>query len=242
MDRARDNARYGLPPDYAPNLALEDRTRQRTGVFWTEERIARSSLYQYDAYRLAAELMARPDVRSVLDVGCGPPVKLRALMPAKPLDVHLVDDAEVAPLAHRLLPAAAFTAADLETVDADLGRRFDLALCIDVLEHLVDPDPCLAFLRRHLAPGGRLLVSTPDRDALRGRGWRTSPHPDHVREWNGEEFARFLGSRGWRIERRGRLPAERTAAPLRALGALLDRLGTPPRWYSCQYALCMAGA
>lgn len=236
-----DNLRYCIRPDYEPNLAARDPGRSEQPAYWTPERLKLASRYQYDVYRVAAGLMRQPEVSSVLDVGCGPPLKLRSLLPAKPLALHLVDQAQSAPFAAELLPGATFTAADLETIDLDLGRRFDLVICADVIEHLRDPDPCLAFIRRHLAPAGVLLVSTPERDTLRGRDCRSCPHPMHVREWNREEFARFLRSRDWRILRHGNLPQQRTAAPLRLLGRMLDRLGRTPKWYSCQLALCRPG-
>jgi len=231
-----DNRRYCIKPDYQPNLAGSP---ARNGApYWTAERIRLSTRFQYDVYLIAAELMREPGVSFVLDVGSGPPAKLASLLPPKPPLVHLVDQAEAAPLAARMLPGAAFTAADLETIDADLGRRFDLVIFADVVEHLRDPDPCLRFIQRHLSPGGRLLISTPERDILRGRDCRVCPHPDHVREWNSEEFARFLESRGWRILRRGNVPAQRALLPLRLLGATLDGFGLAPAWYSCQFALC----
>jgi SAM-dependent methyltransferase len=234
----RNNSRYCIRPDYQPNLARAADTAAQQPAFWTPERIATASRYQYDVYRMAAALMRQPGVASVLDVGCGPPVKLRALLPDKRLSLHLVDQPESAPFAAKLLPGATFTAADLEIIDADLGRSFDLVICADVIEHLRNPDPCLAFIRRHLSPDGVMLVSTPERDILRGRDCRSCPHPDHVREWNGDEFGRFLQSRGWQVLRRGIMPQERTLAALSLWGALLQRLGAPPRWYSCQFALC----
>lgn len=236
-----DSARYCIRPDYRPNLAAGIGAAPGGPVYWTPERIALASRYQYDVYRAAAQLMRTSAVSSVLDVGCGPPVKLKALLPPRPLVLHLVDHAQSAALAARLLPQASFTAADLETIDLDLGRRFDLAICADVIEHLLDPDPCLAFIRRHLAPVGVLLISTPERDILRGRDCRTCPHPDHVREWNRGEFARFLQSRNWQVLEHANLPQQRTGAPLRLLGSMLERLGCAPKWYSCQLALCRPG-
>ena len=38
---------------------------------------------------------------------------------------------------------------------------FDLVLCSEVIEHLPDPGPALAGLRRLLVPGGTLVLSTP---------------------------------------------------------------------------------
>jgi 2-polyprenyl-3-methyl-5-hydroxy-6-metoxy-1,4-benzoquinol methylase len=39
---------------------------------------------------------------------------------------------------------------------------FDVVLAADVLEHLRDPDEVLRLLRRHVRPGGRLIVSLPN--------------------------------------------------------------------------------
>ena len=48
------------------------------------------------------------------------------------------------------------------TSDADLGERFDLVLAMDVIEHVDNPVGLMKFCARHLAPGGRVLVSTPN--------------------------------------------------------------------------------
>ena len=44
---------------------------------------------------------------------------------------------------------------------ADLGL-FDVIVCADLLEHLVDPAAALAKLRDRLGPGGRLVCSIPN--------------------------------------------------------------------------------
>jgi SAM-dependent methyltransferase len=41
------------------------------------------------------------------------------------------------------------------------AASFDVVLCSEVIEHLRDPRPALRGLRRLLAPGGRLVLSTP---------------------------------------------------------------------------------
>lgn len=49
---------------------------------------------------------------------------------------------------------------------------FDLITITDVLEHLEDPRACLAAARQRLAPGGVIVVSTPNRRSLHGaRRW-----------------------------------------------------------------------
>jgi 2-polyprenyl-3-methyl-5-hydroxy-6-metoxy-1,4-benzoquinol methylase len=47
--------------------------------------------------------------------------------------------------------------------DIRLDRRFDVIVCADVLEHLLDPVAVLSFfVAQCLAPGGRVVVSLPN--------------------------------------------------------------------------------
>ncbi len=48
------------------------------------------------------------------------------------------------------------------TSEADLGERFDLVFIGDVVEHVDNAVLLLKFAARHLAPGGRLFVTTPN--------------------------------------------------------------------------------
>ena len=41
--------------------------------------------------------------------------------------------------------------------------RFDLVTCLEVLEHVADKPAFVAELARHLAPGGLMVLSTPNR-------------------------------------------------------------------------------
>ena len=48
------------------------------------------------------------------------------------------------------------------TSEADLGERFDVVFIGDVVEHVDNAVLLLKFAARHLAPGGRLFVTTPN--------------------------------------------------------------------------------
>lgn len=48
------------------------------------------------------------------------------------------------------------------TSDADMGERFDVVFIGDVVEHVDNAVLLLKFAARHLAPGGRLFVTTPN--------------------------------------------------------------------------------
>lgn len=73
-------------------------------------------------------------VRSAVDVGCGIGTWLSILAAHGVDDVMGVDGPHVAPSALQI-PADRFVARDLER-PLDLGRRFDLALSLEVAEHL----------------------------------------------------------------------------------------------------------
>lgn len=48
------------------------------------------------------------------------------------------------------------------TSDVDMGERFERIVVGDVIEHVDDPVKLLKFAARHLAPGGRILCTTPN--------------------------------------------------------------------------------
>src|SRR5438132_6738899 len=46
------------------------------------------------------------------------------------------------------------------------AHSFDLVVCSEVLEHIPDPCSAIAGIRRVTAPGGLVIVSTPQRNSL----------------------------------------------------------------------------
>ena len=58
---------------------------------------------------------------------------------------------------------------------------FELITLTDVLEHLEDPRACLRALRERLAPGGLLVISTPNRRSLPGARRWVSEHAPWLR-------------------------------------------------------------
>lgn len=229
---------YFIKDGYRPNLTQSTYDDGSDSLYWNPTRIDAAREFQFHVYRRAVAEVGDPSGSSIVDVGSGPPHKLAQLLRRKEIQVTLVDQPNAETIAREIMPFANFIAANLEAIDLVLPDQFDVAICADVVEHLVDPDPCLRFIRKHLKSGGRLFISTPERDVLRGVNCFESPHPMHVREWNRREFSRFLESRGFEVLEQVLLPQKRVPEMQRLWGALMAGVNAPPRWYSCQMAVC----
>jgi SAM-dependent methyltransferase len=75
---------------------------------------------------------------------------------------------------------------------------FDLAVCLDVIEHLEDDRGALRELRRVLAPGGALLVTVP------AYQWLWSGHDEvnhHCRRYSRATLREAAQEAGWECER-----------------------------------------
>jgi SAM-dependent methyltransferase len=127
---------------------------------WLEE----WSLFQDDE-RFLFEDWIRPatlaDLRGkdVLECGCGGGQHTLFMSEvAKSVTAVDLNTIEVARrrVAHR--DNVAFIEADLATMD--LGRQFDVVVCIGVIHHTDDPTATFHNLYRHCKPGGRLIIWT----------------------------------------------------------------------------------
>jgi len=197
----RTTETYGIRPDYVPNrtaLTIDEVSRSE---YWDSRRIEEARYYQFSVYRRAAALMRREGLQTLVDVGCGVGMKLEWVHRELPL-VRLIgiDQPRAIEFCRERHPFGEWYVDDFENQTTQVGAiKGDLVLCADVIEHVLDPDRLLQYLRERLTPGGWILISTPERDLVRGRDCLHSPNPAHVREWNKTEFGSYLCSRGFRI-------------------------------------------
>ena len=228
---------YCIKEGYQPNLDLQRVRTNEASVFWTESRIRSAEHLQYHVYDWARRFMPETAGR-LLDIGCGPPVKLKRILEHESMDVVLVDQPGLADLAGEILPQARFIGADLERMELTVDGVFDLILCVDVLEHLVSPDECLRFIREHLSPTGTALLSTPERDVLRGVDCNHSPKPEHVREWNSREFTSWIEEAGFDVFEQALLPQIRLTSGEFLVSRVLSSVACSKRWSACQVQAC----
>lgn len=72
-----------------------------------------------------------------------------------------------------------------DAAEMDLGTAFDTIVAGEVIEHVSNAGLFLANLARHLAPGGALIITTPNPFYSRQVGWiwrygRPRAHEDHT--------------------------------------------------------------
>ena len=103
--------------------------------------------------------------KTALDVGCGagllaePLARLGAAVTAIDAAPELIEVA-------RAHASAAGLAVDYRACGVeDLTGSFDLVTAMEVVEHVADPRAFVAALAARLAPGGLLILSTPNRTA-----------------------------------------------------------------------------
>lgn len=144
--------------------------------------------------------------KTAIDVGCGAGLLCE---PLARLGAH-VTGVDAAPenigAAHAHAQASGlaieYVVGELDGVGA---RRFDLVTSLEVIEHVTDPAAFVAGLARRLAPGGLMILSTPNRTPLsrlamvsigEGTGMIPRGTHDHDKFLTPDELTALLGDVG----------------------------------------------
>lgn len=200
---------FGLPSEYKIN-PINITLDKGDEFYWDPVRAATSSKYQFAVYAWAADLIRTHKIGIVNDVGCGFAAKLEWLHKKLP-DVEFwgIDQPNAIGLCKKQYDFGHWLGVDFESNPAVPPSLAGLSISSDVIEHLENPDVLLDYLRKITVPGGYVLISTPERDVLRGKECMSSGNAYHVREWNKKEFSAYLQSRGFKIIEHKLLPAIR---------------------------------
>ncbi len=142
--------------------------------------------------RGAIARLGLPEQARILDAGCGSGRNMVELARLGPVTGVELSEASVA-LARERDVGEVIAGSVLEMPFAD--DSFDLAVSLDVIEHLEDDLGALRELRRVLAPGGALLVTVP------AYQWLWSGHDEinhHHRRYTRRSLQRVAEQAGWR--------------------------------------------
>ncbi len=157
---------------------------------FTGERPGRGQNFDYDearhfaAYAYARTLAAG---KRVLDAGCGEGYNTQALGDVAEQVTGVDYSKDAVEFCRRT-----WTAANLRFEHVDLTQpvgfddTFDLVLNFQVIEHIEEDRAFLEALKARLAPGGSLLLTTPN------RRMSFSENPYHVREYTAAELRALL--------------------------------------------------
>lgn len=200
---------------------MTERRRPYRQLEWTPELVSRfwdwQSQFpeQYFTHRFANPIIASlrgllTGRRRLLDYGCGTGFLLPALS-ALGAEVTGLDFSPQSVAAtnkrHHGLPGfrGAFVIDELLA----RGETFDAILSVEVVEHLYDQqlDQMFATLRRLSAPGGAIVLTTPNDEDL-SLSEIYCPTSDvvyhryqHVRSWTAQSLAAAVEARGFRVQR-----------------------------------------
>jgi 2-polyprenyl-3-methyl-5-hydroxy-6-metoxy-1,4-benzoquinol methylase len=142
--------------------------------------------WRREALRSDGRYLARRSTGRLLDVGCGTGDFL-AGMAQLGWEATGVEFDEAAVATARRHPGVRVLAGSLAEQQFP-DNAFDAITLSNVIEHLPDPLGTFAELKRVLAPGGRLVIVTPNVNALGhcafGRCWRGLEPPRHLYLYN----------------------------------------------------------
>lgn len=109
------------------------------------------------------ECSRRPlDGKTALDVGCGAGLLTEPLarLGAKVIGIDAAP--EVIAVAHDHAAAQGLEIDYRNAAVEEIGGQFDLITCMEVIEHVAEPQAFLDAIAQRLAPGGLLILSTPN--------------------------------------------------------------------------------
>jgi 2-polyprenyl-3-methyl-5-hydroxy-6-metoxy-1,4-benzoquinol methylase len=124
----------------------------------------RSVVYQNEGNLLLLSLLL-PNVRTILDVGCGAGDNARLIRKLNE-NIEIIGitlSAEESKHARRYMTAVHVVDLDVSDLSFLGERRFDAVIFSHVLEHVKDPQRLLSLsARQHLRAGGQVLIAVPN--------------------------------------------------------------------------------
>lgn len=143
--------------------------------------------FQDGVYKRIEEFFIDKKLYSIIDIGCGSGFKLM-----KYFSDFQTTGMELPPALDYLkktYPERVWIYSDFNFMP---DKQYDMVISIDVIEHLIDPDNLLKYIKK-IGPK-YVVISTPDRDKLPYRSRLGPPiNTAHIREWGQSEFINYLG-------------------------------------------------
>jgi SAM-dependent methyltransferase len=168
-----------------------------------------------DARKLRDSLRAH-NIRSIVDVGCGEISRLVELkkafggnVEAIALDIQFDDAIVQGAKANGIKLVHGNVETDLNALQ---DGAHDLIIMRQLLEHLRDPQRAVTGLARKLAPGGLMIIDTPNRggwdyDLFQKQHWGGYHIPRHFHLFRQDSLVALIRRAGLTVHHKGYLPS-----------------------------------
>lgn len=188
---------YFIKNGYIPNKIISSTNIKK----WEGLKLSSKSFYnQYYVYVIGKKLIKKLNLSSVLDIGCREANKLMNLIYPVCNNVYGIDFEDYfIEQCKRKYKTDNFFVDDVENPKLELNKKFDLIICSDIIEHLIDPDKLLHYIRKYSHENSVIIISTPERDLRYGKQCNKPKLKGHIREWNFLEFKNYIEYQGFEI-------------------------------------------
>ena len=145
--------------------------------------------WQKEVYEFARKIFDENKLQTVLDIGCGSAYKF--IQNFKDKNITGIEIEPTLSWLKKEYPQHKW--AEINELKND--EQFGLIICSDVIEHIPDPDVLLDKINS--LDFKFLVLSTPDRELIKNKYNSIGPpfNPCHCREWNFDEFGKYIGAR-----------------------------------------------
>jgi len=183
---------------------IKDDYKHRTkGKYFSSDDVSIAQItFQPDVYHLAGILGKKFRVSHIIDVGCGDAKKLVELYPT--FEIIGIDYGKNLSKCQSNYEFGTWLEWNLENsnnpnISSEILQS-SVIVCADVIEHLVNPLNLLEKIRGFLHHAQVVIITTPERDLVRGKDDFGPPeNQHHVREWNYDEFKKLLSHCGYNL-------------------------------------------
>lgn len=140
--------------------------------------------------------------KRVLNVGCGRNIFLKRLKELN-CEVTAIDINEnIIEFTRNVLGIESAYVSDIIDFARDYnGKKFDVIIFFEVLEHLEDPGEIIRCIKKILEDDGFIVVSVPNRERILPSKdiWDYPPH--HLSRWNIKSLKNFLEINGYLVDK-----------------------------------------
>jgi SAM-dependent methyltransferase len=159
-----------------------------TGERLTSEFGGQTEMEHLHRYMLARHLCRGRDVLDIAS-GEGYGAALLGQVASSVIGVEVAEDAVAHATANYVCANLCFRLGDARRIPLD-DASVDVVVSFETIEHFDEQETFLAEVRRVLRPGGKMIVSTPERDSYSPADRPANPY--HVMELTREEFVVLL--------------------------------------------------